>query len=411
MMMARKKKHPEHENLERWLVSYADFITLLFATFTALYAIATAKLTEPSEYSKSITEVFKQQDTLLKGIASIFEGNGSPAKENPAVKETGRGSGVIGSYESLTFKPGEVKALESLVDELQSVVEDLNKSIEASNAENLAETDNPSDDTGETTQVAKTAYELSNDEANSMKKMGGVPLQGVEVTLQERGVKVSLDSRLLFDAGSAQLNHRGILFLNAIANRLRSNLSYHLLHIEGHTDSQPLRQHPVYPSNWELSSARASVVVRHLINVQQFSPRDMAAVGYADTRPAAPNNTKEGRAKNRRIDIILFSKQVGDVVDPAMQKGKSTLLLPSDVKTKTKMLVVPPKPPVALVVEAEALPSVRKQAKVAETKEHPKNSSRPVKGEQHRIPGFVPLKEGTVVEISSAASEESAYTN
>ncbi|MCS6267163.1 MAG: OmpA family protein [Vampirovibrio sp.] len=399
MMMARKKKHPEHENLERWLVSYADFITLLFATFTALYAIATAKLTDPSEYSKSITEVFKQQDTLLKGIASIFDGHGSPAKENPAVKETGRGSGVIGSYESLTFKPGEVKALESLVDELQSVVEDLNKDVEVVNAETFSETGKNGDDTGETTGVAKTAYELSNDESDSLKKAGGVPLKGVEVTLQERGVKVSLDSRLLFDAGSAQLNTRGVRFLDAVASRLRSHLLYHLLHIEGHTDSQPLRNHPVYPSNWELSSARASVVVRHLINVQRFSPREMAAVGYADTRPVAINTTADGRAKNRRIDIILFSKAVGNVIDPSLQKGKSTLLLPSSIKPKLQ--VVPPKP-----VVHEQAPALRKHT----TKLHqPIKLVDPVKPVTENPSGFVPVKEGTVVEISSADNQESAW--
>jgi chemotaxis protein MotB len=390
MMMARKKKHPEHENLERWLVSYADFITLLFATFTALYAIATAKLSDPSEYSKSVSEVFKQQDTLLKGIASIFDGHGSPAKENPAVKETGRGSGVIGSYESLTFKPGEVKALESLVDELQTVVADLNKDIEAMNVESFAEAGKQGDDSGETTGVAKTAYELSNDESNSLKKAGGVPLKGVEVTLQERGVKVTLDSRLLFNAGSAQLNERGAKFLDAIASRLRSHLLYHLLHVEGHTDGQPLWKHPVYPSNWELSSARASVVVRHLINIQKFSPRDLAAVGYADTRPVASNTTGEGRAKNRRIDIILFSKAVGDVIDPSLQKGKSALLLPSGVKSKV---------PVLAPVIGETLPSIRKQSAAG----HLKKSVDPV-AVGPKPEGFVPVKEGKVIDISSASA-------
>jgi chemotaxis protein MotB len=390
MMMARKKKHPEHENLERWLVSYADFITLLFATFTALYAIATAKLSDPSEYSKSVSEVFKQQDTLLKGIASIFDGHGSPAKENPAMKETGRGSGVIGSYESLTFKPGEVKALESLVDELQSVVDELNKDIEAINTETSVETGKQVEGAGS----GQTAYELSNDESDSLKKAGGVPLKGVEITLQERGVKVSLDSRLLFDAGSAQLSQRGATFLDAIASRLRSHLLYHLLHIEGHTDSQPLRQHPVYPSNWELSSARASVVVRHLINVHQFPPREMVAVGYADTRPVSPNTTKEGRANNRRIDIVLFSKAIGDVIDPALQKGKSTLLLPSSIQPKGKVFV-----PVPSTVKGETLPSIRQHTKHG----HPKKIITPVV-EEHHPAGFVPVKEGEVIEISSSTT-------
>jgi len=390
MMMGRKHKHPEHENLERWLVSYADFITLLFATFTALYAIATAKLKDPSDYSKSVSEVFKQQDTLLKGIASIFEGHGSPAKVNPAEKETGRGSGVIGSYESLTFKPGEVKALEELVDELQEVVASLNKEVEAINEETQAGGSSTQLNTGD------GAYGLSNEEADSLKKSGGTPLKGVEVTLQERGVKVSLDARLLFQPASAQLNNRGAAFLNAVADKLRNRLLYHLIHVEGHTDAQPLKHHPIYPSNWELSSARSSVVVRHLINQQGFSPLDLAAVGYADTRPIASNATKAGRANNRRIDIILFSKQVGDLIDPSLQNRTNQLLLPSAVKPKVTVV----QPVVTPSIPVEQLPSIRhgsfsSQGHVQHhgTSPHSTPSVTPHPSPQ----GFVPLKEGQVI--------------
>ncbi|MFN7310202.1 MAG: flagellar motor protein MotB, partial [Vampirovibrionales bacterium] len=99
--MARHKKHPEHENLERWLVSYADFITLLFATFTALYAIAQSKLTDNHKAAEEIKKSF-QQETLLKGIASVFQGQSTPTdKPNPAFEETGKGEGVVGKYESL----------------------------------------------------------------------------------------------------------------------------------------------------------------------------------------------------------------------------------------------------------------------------------------------------------------------
>jgi chemotaxis protein MotB len=389
MMMGRKHKHPEHENLERWLVSYADFITLLFATFTALYAIATAKLKDPSDYSQSVSQVFKQQDTLLKGIASIFEGHGSPAKVNPSEKETGRGSGVIGSYESLTFKPGEVKALEELVDELQEVVASLNKEVEAINEETQAGGSSTQLNTGD------GVYGLSNEEADSLKKSGGTPLKGVEVTLQERGVKVSLDARLLFQPGSAQLNNRGASFLDAVADKLRNRLLYHLLHVEGHTDAQPLMNHPIYPSNWELSSARSSVVVRHLINKQGFSPVDLAAVGYADTRPIASNATKAGRANNRRIDIILFSKQVGDLMDPSLQNRTNQLLLPSAVKPKVKVV----QPVVTPSIPVEQLPSIRHGSFSSQghiqhgTPSHPTPSVAPHPSPQ----GFVPLKEGQVI--------------
>lgn len=308
--MARHKKHPEHENLERWLVSYADFITLLFATFTALYAIATAKLTDDNKAAESISDGFQaQQETLLKGIASVFAGQGTPsANPNPVFEETGRGEGVIGQYDSLT--PNEVEAIEATLEELDEVANELQEKLKEALGENAGD--------GAQDSVARGLQP----EAGELE---GVPLRGLEVAMQERGLRISFDSRLLFTSGSAQLDGRTIGFLDSVADRLQKLLGTHLVHVEGHTDNAPINGR--YPSNWELSTARASTVVRYLIHKHKFAPIDMAAVGYADSRPIEPNSSPQNQAKNRRIDIILHSRAQEKASEPRTQQRNERVMI------------------------------------------------------------------------------------
>jgi chemotaxis protein MotB len=303
--MARHKKHPEHENLERWLVSYADFITLLFATFTALYAIATSKLTDSTGAAQEIKKSF-QQETLLKGISSILTGQSTPTdKPNPMFEETGKGEGVIGQFDSLTLTQGEKKALEDLMEELDEVANDIAEKLkDAMGAENLS-----------------PALGLK----EQVDGREGVPLRGLEVTLQERGLKISFDSRLLFPSGEANLNPKSLRFVDEIASRLLKSVPTHLIHIEGHTDNTAIFGR--YPSNWELSSARACTVVRYFIDHHKFTPSDLVAVGYADSRPVTSNSTPSNRAKNRRIDIILHSRAGENHSDPIRQHRKEKILI------------------------------------------------------------------------------------
>jgi chemotaxis protein MotB len=324
MMMGRKHKHPEHENLERWLVSYADFITLLFATFTALYAIATAKLQNVSMIQEEIKKSF-QQESLLKGIASVFQGQSSKVDStNPLFDETGKGEGVIGQYESLTFSPGEVKKVEELVEELDQVADELaaelKKALEGAEADAIAQGLKP--EKGE---------------------LESVPLRGLEVAMQERGLRISFDSRLLFKSGSATLDGRSTKFLDGVANRLLQMLPTHLVHVEGHTDNSPISGR--YPSNWELSTARASTVVRRLIQKHKFPPTDLAAIGYAESRPIGSNSTPEGKSKNRRIDIILHSREAEDMANPGIQRQKERILIDAThryTREQKKTSYVPP---------------------------------------------------------------------
>jgi chemotaxis protein MotB len=363
LSMARHKKHPEHENLERWLVSYADFITLLFATFTALYAIAQSKLTDDNKAADEIKKSF-QQETLLKGIASVFQGQSTPTdKPNPAFEETGKGEGVVGKYESLILTHGEKKQMEELLEELDEVANELQQYIQQAISSSPQDFAEPLDD------------------------LAGVPLRGLEVTLQERGVKISFDSRLLFSSGSAELNKKSIRFLDQVASRLLKSTPTHLVHVEGHTDSSPITGR--YPSNWELSSARACAVVRHFINYHKFAPTDLAAIGYADSRPVTSNSTAKNRAKNRRIDIILHSRDQEKRADPIQEARKEKVLIDNthrySIENKTAKEAIPlvvqeiPKPKLANPKKPDSL------EKKPEKKPEKKTSSKDIK--------ILPIKE------------------
>ncbi|MEB3287586.1 MAG: OmpA family protein [Vampirovibrionales bacterium] len=320
--MAKKKKHPEHENLERWLVSYADFITLLFATFTALYALSQADLAKMKDVSAAIREGFQEQ-SIMNGIKTILQGKSPPTDNpNPIAKQQGAGPGVIGKYDSLTYQPGEVKKVEKTYSELRQTVSKINAQIkqEAAAAVRAAQQKAAQ-------QKSQGSTDLKGTHAPNLGKQEeqGSP-NGIDIAIQERGLKVSFDSRLLFEPGTAILKKQSEPTLDAIAKRLTPYNYTHVLHIEGHTDDEPISS-AVFPSNWELSAGRASTVVRYLIRRHGFSPKSLVAVGYGDSQPIASNKTPDGRARNRRVDIIIYSQKVSDGVNPSKQFANEQELL------------------------------------------------------------------------------------
>jgi chemotaxis protein MotB len=130
--------------------------------------------------------------------------------------------------------------------------------------------------------------------------------EDAEVTASEDGVILKITGTLMFPIGSAKINANFEPFLETIAKIIREN-DYPVA-IEGHTDNIPIANSPLYPSNWELSSARATAVLRYLVERQGIDPKRLMAVGYADTRPLVPNDTPENRAKNRRVEFHFKSK-------------------------------------------------------------------------------------------------------
>ena len=251
--MARKKKPEEHENLERWLVSYADFMTLLFATFVVLYALSQININEFKKVEESLKKAFS--------IQSILDG----------------GSGVMSSGNSVM----DTSAADSVIDNL------------------LMEYISP--------RYEQESYEKIKKEVEDLAKSG--EMDGVSATIDERGLVITItDKNILFASASAELNANAKKLLDKIGKLIIEKFAMHSIRVEGHTDSLPISGGK-YPSNWELSSARASRVVRYLINSQGFNPKLFIATGLADTIPVAPNTTAQNKAKNRRVEIIILKNK------------------------------------------------------------------------------------------------------
>ncbi len=258
--MAHRKKPPEHVSHERWLVSYADFITLLFAFFTTLYAISTV---DTQKYGKMVMSMRASFDNPMFAAGtkklSLSTGGAGPSQE--------------AQKEALDLKNA------------KTVVKELKKSVSQRG-----------DGTGKTLASIRKRVE----------SLVGLPALGRQVytRTEPRGLVISLGEGGFFDSGSDQLKPEGKVLLDKIASGLASSTG--AIHVEGHTDDVPI-SNPRFPTNWELSTARSTTVVAYLITKFGFAPARLTAAGYSQYRPVAPNTTSEGRARNRRVDIIVLN--------------------------------------------------------------------------------------------------------
>lgn len=296
------------------MVSYADFITLLFATFTALYALSVADMAKLKEVATNIRDGFNQQ-SLMKGIESLIEGKSPPAHNpDPLSQEKGEGGGVLGKHDKLVNQPAEFKAENEAVKSLKKAVENINEDLQKpmSDKEGLGK---------------GKGGEKSGKKKNKAR--------AVELAVQDRGIRISFDSSLLFDSGSAALKESSKATIDKVAAKLQQFSHTNFIHVEGHTDSDAISS-AVYPSNWELSTARSSAVIRYLLGQHKFDAGHMASVGYGDSRPIAPNDTPEGKQKNRRIDVIVYNLDAGKSVDVQQQyRNQKVLIKAQDDENKT----------------------------------------------------------------------------
>ena len=132
----------------------------------------------------------------------------------------------------------------------------------------------------------------------------------VEIEINEDGVMMRLKGKTAFPPGKADLNPKMKPLLEKVAKILKEHPDYNLK-VLGHTDNIPIKS-PKYDSNWELSSARAVKVIQYLVEKYHINAKRLTAIGYGDTRPLAPNNTPQGRAKNRRVEFIFYKKGQGN---------------------------------------------------------------------------------------------------
>jgi len=235
---ARRKFDDEPENHERWLISYSDFITLLFAFFVVMYAISSVNIGKYKVFSDALGDAFGGQ-----GAADL---NNTQVQNLPIPN------------------PG-LKRRELLRKEKEH--------------------------------MTKLAQDLLSTLAPLVKE------GKVRVTQNSRGVSVEINASVLFDSGDARLTSESTEALRAVAGLLKDDT--HDVQVEGHTDNQPIRN-SIYPSNWELSSVRASSVVRLFIDAG-VAPERLTAVGHGSNISVASNATAEGRARNRRVAVTILS--------------------------------------------------------------------------------------------------------
>jgi chemotaxis protein MotB len=251
----KRKKEEEHENLERWLVSYADFITLLFAFFVTMYAISRV---DEQKLGSAVESLQRALGSLIPVNITQRNAGAFPSKPaTPSVSEV-----TAEAEEPLSSEQGEFA---KLAQELKAEVEGAKGELDA---------------------------------------FRGAQLSQIKFLVDKRGLVIRVPESFFFDSGQASLRPEVIPIINVLGKSL-AKIPNHI-RIEGHTDSVPIRT-PQFPSNWELSTARATTIVRYLLTHFQFSPHRLSATGYAEFHPIAPNTTAEGRLQNRRVDMVILS--------------------------------------------------------------------------------------------------------
>jgi len=273
--MARKRRHEEHENHERWLVSYADFITLLFAFFVVMYSISSVNDGKYRVLSETLTDAF------LTSAQSM-----DPIQVGEKVRTTVPVAGEFAVSEPGTLEESDVNDPLDKPDEEVYETKGQPNVTDGAGDSGKGKTDATLDNTAENLKSALATF---------------IDEDLVTVTKTARGVEVEMKSKALFPSGSARLSRKAISMMRNVA-RILSPLPNEI-EVEGHTDNVPIKT-ILFPSNWELSATRAASVV-HLLGRFKVNSGQMAAIGYGEYRPRADNTTADGRRENRRVALII----------------------------------------------------------------------------------------------------------
>lgn len=228
----RKKKEEEHENQERWLISYADFITLLFAFFVVMYSTSSVHEGKYRAVADSVNEAFHPVIAL--------------SSSNIRLTSKQSGTAMFDTGLRLFFK-----------------------------------------------------HRKMEEEVRTMDPSGQISL-----VKDRRGTVIRIENSLAFETGQAEILPGFSEKLDKIADLIAALPNP--VQVEGHTDNIPIKT-PAYPSNWELSTGRAMSIVRYFVDRHAMDPQRFSVAGYGEFRPIDTNDSPEGRAKNRRVEIVVIS--------------------------------------------------------------------------------------------------------
>jgi len=277
--LARKKKHQGHANHERWLVSYADFITLLFAFFVVMFASSQTDKAKARAISESVSQALDKGGVQ----AMVHEVLGGTVDEKGQGNALMKGPGGSQPKNEPNPPPPENK---ELLPKLTYLTEALKAEIKAGK---------------------------------------------LEIKQEERGLVISLKQAAFFPSGDDTVDPKSYEAIDKIAGIFRN--SPNPIRLEGHTDSRPIHTDR-FRSNWELSSARA-IAMLELLSTHFGIPHErLAVVGYADTMPKVSNDTEDGRARNRRVDIVILNSRVAPAT-AAAEPAKTPVAPPAAAEPPT----------------------------------------------------------------------------
>ncbi len=265
--MARRRKRAEPENHERWLVSYADFITLLFAFFVVMFASSQTDKGKAQQMSDAVRAAL-EQGSIGSALSGIL--GGTPDDDG---KGSAQMKGPGGQTKLSKKEPTEGRAAELMP-----------------------------------TRNALSA--LLKDELKTGK---------MQLSLEERGLVISFQQSAFFPSGADEIPAETYQSIQKVATAILGVPNP--VRCEGHTDSVPLRPDARFQSNWELSAARAIAMMELLAHCCEVPRERFSIAGYADNAPTTSNETEGGRRRNRRVDIVILSP-TGIKAEPTAAAGR-----------------------------------------------------------------------------------------
>jgi chemotaxis protein MotB len=283
-MARRKKRHEEHQNHEAWAIPYGDLITLLLAFFVVMYAISSVNEGKYRVLSDSLVAAFRGTPRTLEPI-QVGE------------KQSGSGADVKTTLVEQSMLEGQPRSMLTPIP------------IETGMPETHKAKASPYPDGS-----AQSLEEVADKVARAMDEL--VRAELVVVRHNKLWIEVEINTDILFPSGSAELQANAVKIIQALAEVLKPFPN--ALRVEGHTDNLRIRTRE-FPSNWELSAARAASVV-HLFATTGVDPSRLAIIGLGEYRPAKPNDTPAGRNANRRVIIVILSAESQASNDPAAQR-------------------------------------------------------------------------------------------
>ncbi len=242
-MIRRQPFDDDDDNPDRWLISYADFITLLFAFFVVMYAISSVNVSKYRALTNSVGNAFSKQANDIEPVETV--------ENNP---------------KTTVIKP---LPLDYLLKEKYK---------------------------REREKMSKMGLDIANKLAPQIQD------NKIQVMQNNKGIRIDINDSLIFGSGSAELATPAVSIIQEIANTLKENNRQ--IQVEGHTDNTPIHNDSFF-SNWELSAVRATTVVR-MLSAAGIAQSRLSAIGYGATQPLTSSDTEFGKAKNRRVSIMIL---------------------------------------------------------------------------------------------------------